>query len=530
MSLFSSPTSFRLNGLQSPMMYPAVPTNDTMYAWSTIEARESTGGDHPSLLHLSLLVFEAVMEVVCVALPGYILARMGAFSVENQKFVSNLNMSLFTPCLIFIKLASQLTLSKIAELGVIPVLFVIMTAISYFCALGVSKLFGFEKKARNFVIAMGVFGNSNSLPISLVLSLAHTISGLHWDRIPSDNDSEVAARGILYLLIFQQLGQLLRWTWGYNVLLAPDKPASSIRRYRDDADMSDDDDDLTAVQVDRFTDVAKTQEEQQPFLSATRNHRRSLTSGTHDSAFDSTVPSGSRTPIRGFPSTSTLVGDRSPSPERDDVSLLPTTETSPAPKSSCSRFFAAFCHYTRRIVTGFLDIMNPPLWAMLAAITVASIPALQKLFFTKGTFVNASVTRAVSQSGGVAVPLILVVLGANLANSTKGETGNASKEESKILIASMVSRMLLPFVFTGPILALAAKYVNITILDDPIFLIVCFLLAGAPSALQLSQICQQNRVYEDVITRVLFWSYVVVILPSTLILVITAIEVVHWAV
>lgn len=39
------------------------------------------------------------MEVVCVALPGYILARMGAFSVENQKFVSNLNMSLFTPCL-----------------------------------------------------------------------------------------------------------------------------------------------------------------------------------------------------------------------------------------------------------------------------------------------------------------------------------------------------------------------------------------------------------------------------------------------
>jgi hypothetical protein len=99
MSSFNSPTSFRLNGLQSPMMYPAVPTNDTMYAWSPIEARESTGEGHPSLLHLSLLVFEAVMEVVCVALPGYILARMGAFSVENQKFVSNLNMSLFTPCL-----------------------------------------------------------------------------------------------------------------------------------------------------------------------------------------------------------------------------------------------------------------------------------------------------------------------------------------------------------------------------------------------------------------------------------------------
>ena len=57
-----------------------------------------------------------------------------------------------------------------------------------------------------------MFGNSNSLPISLVLSLAHTISGLHWSNIPGDNDQEVAARGILYLLIFQQLGQLVRWS------------------------------------------------------------------------------------------------------------------------------------------------------------------------------------------------------------------------------------------------------------------------------------------------------------------------------
>src|SRR5947208_2827387 len=66
-----------------------------------------------------------------------------------------------------------------------------------------------------------VFGNSNSLPISLVISLSQTLKGLHWDKIPGDNDEEVAARGILYLLIFQQLGQLVRWSWGYHVLLAP---------------------------------------------------------------------------------------------------------------------------------------------------------------------------------------------------------------------------------------------------------------------------------------------------------------------
>lgn len=54
---------------------------------------------HPSLSHLCLLVFEAVLEVVCVSLPGYIVARLGHFDADKQKFLANLNVMLFTPCL-----------------------------------------------------------------------------------------------------------------------------------------------------------------------------------------------------------------------------------------------------------------------------------------------------------------------------------------------------------------------------------------------------------------------------------------------
>lgn len=54
---------------------------------------------HTPLGHLTLLVFEAVLEVVCVSLPGYIIARQGMFDSESQKFVANLNVALFTPCL-----------------------------------------------------------------------------------------------------------------------------------------------------------------------------------------------------------------------------------------------------------------------------------------------------------------------------------------------------------------------------------------------------------------------------------------------
>lgn len=54
---------------------------------------------HPNFSHLVLLVFEAVMEVICVSLPGYIAARQGMFDSDAQKLVANLNVTLFTPCL-----------------------------------------------------------------------------------------------------------------------------------------------------------------------------------------------------------------------------------------------------------------------------------------------------------------------------------------------------------------------------------------------------------------------------------------------
>ena len=111
------------------------------------------------------------MEVVCVSLPGYIVARQGMFDADKQKFVANLNVALFTPCLsrfhkycvltlltqiVFTRLASQLTIERLPELAVIPVIFVVQTFVSYLVSVAVSKAFGFKKRQANFVTAMGV--------------------------------------------------------------------------------------------------------------------------------------------------------------------------------------------------------------------------------------------------------------------------------------------------------------------------------------------------------------------------------------
>ncbi|KAJ5682804.1 hypothetical protein N7462_005969 [Penicillium macrosclerotiorum] len=574
MAVFALPRSVHSNALssQSPLALDSL-----IMAGAS---RPSAHSSHPSFFHLVLLVFEAVLEVVCVSLPGYIAARQGMFDAEAQKLVANLNVTLFTPCLIFIKLGSQLTAETLADLAIIPVIFVVQTCVSYGCAFVVSRCCQLKKRQANFVAAMAVFGNSNSLPISLVMSLSKTLQGLHWDRVPNDNDDEVAARGILYLLIFQQLGQLVRWSWGYHILLAPkdryleeeerqvtgqSRIEQGQARYSDNPEQTDPDEPL--VRTRSSDDLHRTASSGSEFQSGDQTpvstcaypyHKvTSIHSQDHDVLEHEEQHSDRPPSILGPPPRGPFLPRQS---SRGDILSFPDVEgTAQYPEDVEQTFFQRFkaslrnsrrafheswdkktrALYSRLpsnvqkvlstishgiiiFLRGTWDFMNPPLWAMLVAIIVAS-----------GTFVRNSVTRAVDQNAQVAVPLILVVLGANLARNTLSEENLADMEsphaERKLIIASLVARMLLPTLVMAPLLALTAKFVPISILDDPIFIIVCFLLTGAPSALQLAQICQINNVYVGAMSRLLFQSYVVWILPSTLILVVCALEVVEWA-
>lgn len=472
-----------------------------------------------------------------------ILARRGLFNPEHQKFVANLNMWLFTPCLIFSKLAKQLNPNQLGDLAVIPIIFIIQTLVSYGVSISVSKLFRFKKRATNFVTAMGVFGNSNSLPISLVISLSQTLKGLSWDRIQGDHSGLVSSRGILYLLIFQQLGQMVRWSWGFHVLLAKKDQQEESQderaeegRYRDD--------DLSGGVLIPGLDSSAESSDDELYFPAGRTPVAGTSGGSPADSDDETGTHRKPISINGNGEDPHNVPIVEPASNLNDIMSFPRMRDLDQPgackgvRSLLARAKFTLCRaYTRtkkkssrlgrraysklptrvrsmleKTMNFVSEFMNPPLWAMLLSIMVASIPRLQELFFAKGSFVKNSVTDAIAQGGGVAVPLILVVLGANLANNTKvSESKDPEEAEigSRLLIASLISRMVLPTLIMAPILALIAKCIPVSILSDPIFIVVCFLLTGAPSALQLAQICQINEVYEGVMSKILFQSYVV---------------------
>ena len=407
------------------------------------------------------------------------------------------------------------------------------------------------------------------------------MKGLHWDKVPNDNDDEVAARGILYLLIFQQLGQLLRWSWGYNVLLKPaDKYTEEEGgtmydgfvedgqpRYRDDPDVYVEDNRLMAAIYDGEGGIQDGAYEDSESGELTPvNYRRHASVRSSRSTSRARKANGPPDLLQP-PTNGNVLAHQNGTPHVTSFPDLELSKTRTRPKGLAGYVFdvvnpidikrleiqsaisqkatsafntvpkpvqhvlTSIYNFLARFLNGLKEFMNPPLWAMLIAIVVASVPALQHLFFNEGTFIRNSVTRAVGQSGGVAVPLILVVLGANLAKNTlpaNADEGIDKKEEFRLLIASLISRMVLPLILMAPLLALIAKFIPVSIVDDKIFIIVCFLLTGAPTALQLAQICQVNNVFMGVMSKILFQSYVVWILPSTLVLVMLALEVVEW--
>ena len=114
MPFFTSPNSFRNANFMatSPSNFniPAVPGMPSEPAMNQAQLSPAMAAplpphsSHPALPHLTMLVFEAVLEVVCVSLPGYIIARQGMFTAEMQKFAANLNVTVFTPCLSMLQL------------------------------------------------------------------------------------------------------------------------------------------------------------------------------------------------------------------------------------------------------------------------------------------------------------------------------------------------------------------------------------------------------------------------------------------
>lgn len=500
-----------------------------------------SSGETFSFGQIAYLVFQSVLQVVVISLAGFWSAHSGLLPKSSQKIISLLNVDLFTPCLIYSKMAKALSLAKILEISIIPLFFAVSTGISYFSGKLVSIVLGLDTDETNFVIGNSIFGNSNSLPVSLTLSLAYTLPNLAWDQIPNDTRDNVASRGLLYLLIFQQIGQMLRWSWGYNKLLkwsgestihmppsqiqlllenANVGAGGSISRHASRPDLFESDSNrLIPTHISEDDQILNTNTSSSS--SNTTNHSNNNSNNNHDGSMDPLLANDYNNDN----------GNEGEEPTPYSISNQHTGITTNTTANTNSIETTPFKHTIWNKLNRIMDLiksnLNPPLYSMLLGILIACFPPVQKELYREDSFLFNTFSEAVAQIGSVSIPLILIVLGANLYPTS--DNFEKTSNHKKLVIGSIIGRMILPSCILLPIIAIAVKYINVSILDDPIFVIVGFLLTVSPPAIQLTQITQLNEFFEAEMIEILFWGYVILSLPVSIIVVSAAIYVLQWA-
>jgi predicted permease len=140
--------------------------------------------------------------------------------------LNRINVSIFTPALLFSKVAfflspgkstfslsvsvcglTSIATDKLKELWIIPFFFAITTGVSMTVAYLLGTAFRLKRSQRSFAMAAAMFMNSNSLPIALMQSLVITVPGLKWGD--DDTRSAMIGRALTYLVLHSTLGMVV---------------------------------------------------------------------------------------------------------------------------------------------------------------------------------------------------------------------------------------------------------------------------------------------------------------------------------
>ncbi|CCM04774.1 uncharacterized protein FIBRA_06965 [Fibroporia radiculosa] len=515
-------------------------------------------------------VFQSILEVVIVCVAGYVLARRGVLDKKTQKQLNRLNISLFTPSLLFSKVAFFLSPAKLRELWIIPIFFVITTGVSMIVALVLGWMLGLKKTQRNFAVAAAMFMNSNSLPIALMQSMVITVPGLKWG--PDDNFDAMVGRALTYLVLYSTLGMIVRWSYGVRLLSSADPEGPAVAEAP--APTS-----LIGVEESVFrTSQEDGLRHESPTPSEESDDAKTLEHGHDFDRFaDPKTASSPASPAlthlqRPLASTSSA-----PSMYHEDEDDAPDSPLLPRPPilEPTSTLWQSRVRRTRhRLRRGWHALngfMTVPLWASLASLVVACIRPLQHALEAHLQPVKGALTAA----GNCSIPVTLVVLGAYFYTPPESQEmegrerererralpsywtrsrspsrasrvslmenvrdmfrlrrrddkARAQKKpearpgETKTVLVAVLSRMFITPLLLLPLMALSAKFDLQEVFDDPVFVVANVLLIASPPAVTLAQITQaaSGDSFERLISRTIFWSYCVVTPPSTIIVVV----------
>lgn len=363
----------------------------------------------------------SIAEVIILSSVGYILARQGVLDKRTQTKINKVNVSFFTPALLFSKVAFSLDPGRLAELIIVPAGFVIITVVSGLSAMLLSSIARLSRSQRNFTIACAITPNSNSLPVALMQSLVVTVPQLHWEEEgePEDTMNGMLGRALTYLVLFSTLGMFLRWSLASQLLSTMEENPNEARNEEPVTGVPE-----TPSQPPTGRLIDHESEDTRQGVHGNAKAPRQEDATQHKQPLPqinvrrSTEEGGGVEPIGARPHRRQAGWPRSfpnsPGDSEDDDDdegtqggITPRWQqrhSSRSCASSLKDFNKKFILRPFKAVTAF---MTMPLYAALISLIVALIPPLQALISSIEPLVGALET-----AGACSIPLTMVVLGA----------------------------------------------------------------------------------------------------------------------
>eukprot|EP00798_Chlamydomonas_sp_ICE-L_P014763 gene14763-20814_t len=168
-------------------------------------------------------------------------------------------------------------------------------------------------------------------------------------------------------------------------------------------------------------------------------------------------------------------------------------------------------------------MFTPPTISYMLGIVVSSIAPLREAFFSRGGALQL-VGEVTSAVGDLTVPLLMIVLGANLA---KGPGVGSTLRCSSIVLTCIGRLLLMPLLSIGMVaIPYAAGWLG---LIEPMAVIVMMITHATPTALMVHSISSMFQNKEDDVANLMFWQYVMSLLtlPVVIMAILYIVSMIH---
>jgi predicted permease len=386
---------------------------------------------HQAMEHTIWAAAQASINITLMGAAGTLMVRLGLLDKHVAKGISRLLASFLLPCMLFVSIAPNMSWQNLVSYWLLPVSLFMYNGIGLAFGALVAVIAKVDRDMYRFLAATCSSGNTASLPLALVQSLAGVVAQMSADlqyeplqdgKPVADTADFALNRGVAYVFIVTVFSSLTLWTVLYR-MLAP--PASYVAPFDEQTVPLHASDEHGAVELKELASVheqAPTTVEIQLLVSSQRTIDDTSNGADNELDLHSSTSELSLLAADQDSSTSNNNNNNNDDDDDDDnnndnshvVQVQVESEEAHATAMTCTATLATKVLHTIKAIARSIEV---PAWAAITSVALGLITPARHLLFETTYF--KFLLDALTSFGDSVVPLTLLTLGAAMSDGPK---------------------------------------------------------------------------------------------------------------